>query len=154
MRVEELIEEVARGNVTEVKVVLASVIVALAVFQVFLMAVGYGKVRLSLLKPRAASFTHRAVGDTLLVLTLVVTWMCVGYFGISDGIEHARPGEGLRAAVHVVSALALLAVLTLKVIVVRWAHSLGRFLPHFGLTVFSLFVIVWVSSVGDYLWGG
>lgn len=151
---EDLIEQVARGNVTEVKVVLASVIVALAVVQVFLMAVGYGKLSPPFLKARAASFTHRAVGDTLLVLTLVVTWMCVGYFGISDGIEHARPGEGLRAAVHVVSALALLAVLTLKVIVVRWWHSLGRFLPHFGLTVFSLFVVVWASSAGDYLWGG
>ena len=151
---EDLIEEVTRGNVTEVKVVLASILAALAVYQVFLMAIGYRKVRLSALKPKAASFTHRAVGDSILVLTLVVTWMCVGYFGISDGIEHALPGEELRAAIHVVSALALLAVLTLKVIVVRWWHSLGRFLPHFGLTVFALFVIVWVSSAGDYLRGG
>jgi len=152
--VEDLIEEVTRGNVTEVKVVLASIVAALAVYQVFLMAVGYRKVRLSALKPKVASFTHRAVGDSILVLTLVVAWMCSGYFGISDGIEHARPGEELRAAIHVVSALALLGVLTLKVIVVRWWHSLGRFLPHFGLTVFTLFVIVWVSSAGDYLWGG
>lgn len=151
---EDLIEEVTRGNVTEVKVVLASVLVALAVYQVFLMAVGYGKVRLPSFKPKAASFGHRAVGDTILVLTLVVSWMCVGYFGISDGIEHARPGEEFRATVHVVSALALLAVLTFKVVVVRWWHSLGRFLPHFGLTVFTLFVIVWLSSAGDYLWGG
>lgn len=149
---DDLIEEVTRGNVTEVKVVLASIIVALAVYQVFLMAVGYGKLRLPNLKPKAASLTHRAVGDTLVVLTIIVTWMCVGYFEIGDGIEHARPGEELRVAIHVVSALALLAVLTLKVIVVRWWHSLGRFLPHFGLTVFSLFVIVWISSAGDYLW--
>lgn len=151
---DDLIEEVTRGNVTEVKVVLASVLVALAVYQVFLMAIGYGKLRLPMLRSKAASFTHRTIGDTVLVLTLVVTWMCVGYFGISDGIEHARPGEEVRVAVHVASALALLGVLTLKVIVVRWWHALGRFLPHFGLTVFSLFVIVWVSSAGDYLWGG
>ena len=43
---EELIEDLTRGNVTEVKVVLASIVAALAVNQVLLMAVGYGKLRL------------------------------------------------------------------------------------------------------------
>ena len=40
---EELVEDLARGNVTEVKIVLASVALALAGYQVLLMAVGYGK---------------------------------------------------------------------------------------------------------------
>ena len=39
---EQLIEDVTRGNVTEVKVVLASMILALAIYQVLLAAVAYG----------------------------------------------------------------------------------------------------------------
>lgn len=39
-------QSVTRGNVTEVKVVLASIVTVLAAYQVTLMAVGYGKLRL------------------------------------------------------------------------------------------------------------
>jgi hypothetical protein len=48
----------------------------------------------------------------------------------------------------------LLAILTLKVVVIRWWTTLDRFLPHFGLTVFGLFALTWVTSAGDYLLGG
>ncbi len=78
---EDLVEGPANGNVTEVKVVLASVVVALAVYQVFLMAVGYGKLRLPFLNASPASSTHRTVGDTIVVITLLVAFMCVAYFG-------------------------------------------------------------------------
>jgi hypothetical protein len=44
--VEDLFEDLTRGNVTEVKVVLASIVAALAVYQVVLMSVGYEKLRL------------------------------------------------------------------------------------------------------------
>ena len=45
-----------RGNVAQVKTVLATVVMALAVYQVLLMGVGYGKLRPWFLKPKAASF--------------------------------------------------------------------------------------------------
>lgn len=57
---EELVQDLTRGNVTEVKVVLASVVAALACYQLFLMAVGYGKVRLRFLDPGPAAFADRA----------------------------------------------------------------------------------------------
>ena len=41
----DLAERIARGNVTEVKVMLASVALALAVYQLVLISVGYRKVR-------------------------------------------------------------------------------------------------------------
>jgi hypothetical protein len=149
-----LVEDIANGNVTEVKVVLASIVVALAVYQVILMAVGYGKLRLPFLSAKAASFTHRSVGDTIVFLTLLVAFMCIGYFEISDGIEHADDGERIRVAVHVAAALLLLGVLGLKVLVVRRGRKSGRYLPLLGLTVFALFLITWITSAGDYLWGG
>jgi hypothetical protein len=79
---EDLVDQLTRGNVPQVKTALASIVVALAIYQVCLMAVGYGKVRSRLLKPRAAAFAHRAVGDTIVVITLAVAFMCLAYFAL------------------------------------------------------------------------
>jgi Ni,Fe-hydrogenase I cytochrome b subunit len=147
--VEDFVEQLARGNVTEVKVVLASVVLALAVYQVFLMAVVYGKLRLPFLASRPASFTHRAAGDSIVVITVIIAFMCLSYFGIEDG----ESDEDMRAALHVVAGSSLLVVLTLKIVVVRWWHRMGKWLPALGLTVFLLFTLTWLSSAGDFLRG-
>ena len=151
---EEFVDELTRGNVPQVKTALASIVFVLAAYQVFLMAFGYGKVRLPFLSSKAASFTHRAAGDAIVVITFIVAFMCLAYFGIEDGIEYAADGEQLRATLHVISGSLLLVVLALKIIVVRWWHSMGKYLPPIGLTVFSLFMVAWLTSAGDYLWGG
>jgi small-conductance mechanosensitive channel len=106
--VEDLIETLTRGNPTEVKVILASVALALAVYQLVLISVGYGKLRLPFLGPPPASQAHRTVGDTIAIVLVVVATMCVGYFGVEDD-----------ATLHVMAAVALLAVLGLKIVVVR-----------------------------------
>lgn len=146
---EDLVELLSRGNVEEVKVVLASVVAALAIYQVLLMAVGYGKLRLPFLAARPASSTHRAVGDTIVVITLVIAFMCISYFGFEDGDSD----EETRALLHASAGSALVAVLAFKVVVVRWWHRMGRFLPAIGLTVFALFMVTWLTSAGDYLTG-
>lgn len=68
---EDLVESLARGNVTEVKVLLASVALALAVYQLVLIAVGYGKVRPPFLDAGPATRAHRASGDAIVVLVVV-----------------------------------------------------------------------------------
>jgi hypothetical protein len=152
--VEDFVDELTRGNVSQVKTVLASIVLALAAYQVLLMAVGFGKVRLPFLKPKAASFTHRAVGDAAVAVGLLVAFMCYSYFGVDDGIEHSRDEESTRATIHVVAGSLFVAVVILKIIVVRWWHRLDRLLPALGLTIFSLLGIAWVTSAGNYLWGG
>jgi hypothetical protein len=152
--VDELVDAITFGNVPQVKTVLASVAVVLAVYQVAMMAVGYGKLKLPFLKPKAASFAHRSVGDAIVPITVLVGWMCLAYFGIEDGIEYAADGETTRAALHVVFGSLLLLVLSLKVIVVRWWRSMDRFLPQLGLSVFGLFALTWATSAGDYLVSG
>jgi hypothetical protein len=152
--VEDLIEDLAQGNVTEVKVVLASIVAVLAAYQVLLMAVGYGKIRLPFLESKAASFTHRSAGDTIVLVSMVVAFMCIGYFEIQDGIEHADEGEETRVLIHVIAAFLLIGVFVLKIIVVRWWHAMGRFLPLLGGSIFVLFFIIWLTSAGDYLFGG
>ena len=151
---EDLVEGLTNGNVTEVKVLLTSIVAALAVYQVVLMAVGYGKLRFPFLKPKPASFVHRSIGDAILVVTLLVAFMCVGYFEYEDGIEHALPGEELRVRLHVIAGTLLVVFILLKVVVVRWWHSAGRFLPFLGLTVLGLYVATWLTSAADYLMGG
>ena len=132
---EDLIETVTRGNPTEVKVLLASVALALAVYQLVLISVGYGKVRPRFLAPRVASSAHRAVGDTIAVLLVVTAVMCVGYFGF----------EAERSDAHVPVALALLGVLAFKIAVVRWIPRLGFLLPLLGVSVLLLFVATWLT---------
>ena len=121
---------------------LASVALALAVYQLALIAVGYGKLRPPFLEARPAARTHRAVGDTIAVLLLVTAFMCVGYFGFEDD-----------ATLHVLAGVSLLAVLALKIAVVRWWHSLGRLLPGLGVSVWLLLALTWFTSAGDFLAG-
>lgn len=137
---EGLIDSVTRGNPTEVKVLLASVALALAVYQLVLIAIGYGKLRPPFLAAAPASRTHRAVGDTIAVLLVVTALMCVGYFGLEDD-----------ASLRMVAAIALLSVLALKIAVIRWWHALGRFLPALGISVWLLLALTWVTSAGDFL---
>lgn len=149
---DDFVDGVTRGNVSQVKTVLASLVLALAAYQVLLMAVGYGKIRVSFLKPKAAAFTHRAVGDAAVAVGLFVAFLCYSYFGVGDGIEHSRGEETARATIHVVAGSMFVVAVAAKVIVVRWYRQLDRFLPAIGLTLFALFSIAWLTSAGNYLW--
>jgi hypothetical protein len=136
---EELVERLARGNVTEVKVMLTSVATALAVYQLVLIAVGYGKLRPSFLGSRPAARAHRASGDAIAALLVVVAVMCLSYFGLEEG------------AFHAVTGALLLAVLGLKIAVLRWWPAAGRFLPVLGISVFLLLGATWAGTAGSFL---
>ena len=136
---EDLIEQLTRGNVTEVKVVLATVVLALAVYQLLLAAVAYGWLRLPFLEAGTASWTHRASGDAIVVLTILVATACLSYYGFEEGGAHAVFGT------------VLLGVLALKVLVVRVGGRLSRLLPLLGVSVLALFGLTWLTSAGDFL---
>ena len=129
--------DLVQGNPTEVKVVLASVATALAIYQVVLAAIGYRRLRVIEAEP--AFMAHRASGDTIAVLLVVVAVMCLSYFELED------------SAFHAVTGFLLLAVLAVKVVVIRWWHAAGRFLPALGITVFVLLVATWASTAGAFL---
>lgn len=148
---EDLVESLTNNHITEVKIVLTSITAALAIYQVVLMAVGYGKIRVPFLSARAASTSHRSIGDTIIPITIFIGLACLSYFGIEDGIEHAREGQQSTVTWHVVSSFALAAVIALKITVVRWWHSMSRYLPVLGISVLVLFLITWVTTAGAYL---
>jgi Family of unknown function (DUF6529) len=147
----DLIERLTDGHVAEVKIVLTSVVTALALYQVALMTVGYGKIRLPFLRARVASTAHRTIGDVIAPLTALVGVMCIAFFGVSEGVDHARDGQEGVVSLHVLSGFALALALALKIVVVRWWHSLSRLLPFLGVTVLGLFVVTWATSAGVYL---
>lgn len=137
---EQVIDDLTRGNVTEVKVVLASVVLALAVYQLLLAAVAYRWIRLPFLAAAPASWVHRASGDAIVLLTLAVAGMCVGYYGFDeDGGAHAVVGYFVLGAIVV------------KVVAVRVGGTLGRLLPLIGMSLFVLLGVTWWTSAGNFL---
>ena len=139
----DAIERLARGNVTEVKVVLASVLAALAVYQLALIAVGYGRLRLVFLGWGPATRAHRILGDVVVILVVVVSVACLAVFGFDDD-----------GAPHALSGAALGGVLALKVLVVRRSGGHSRLLPVLGATIFVLLAFTWWTSAGSWLGGG
>jgi Family of unknown function (DUF6529) len=137
--VEQLIEDLSRGNVAEVKVVLASVALALAVYQVVLAAVAYGRLRPRFLEAGVASWFHRASGDAILLVVAAIATACVSYYGFEDG------------GLHAIAACALLAVLAAKVVAVRIGGRIGRLLPLLGIALFAALTVTWLTSAGDFL---
>ena len=134
---EDFVESLTRGNPTEVKVLLASVALSLGCYQLAVIAVAYGKVRLGFLDAAPASTAHRAVGDTIALLLLCTGVMCLSVYGF----------EGA----HAVFGTALLVMLAIKVSVVRRDFGLGRFLPALGISVFLLLCVTWATSAGAFL---
>jgi hypothetical protein len=137
--VEHLIEDLTRGNVTEVKVVLASVVLALAGYQLLLAATAYGRIRLPFLDSHAASWAHRASGDAVVVLVVVVATMCIAFYGFEEG------------GAHTVAGLAVLGLVAVKVLAVRLGGRLGRLLPLLGISLAVALTIAWLTSAGDFL---
>jgi hypothetical protein len=140
--VEGLIDDLTRGNVTEVKVVLATVLLALALYQLVLAAVSYGKVRPRILQSGPATWAHRALGDTMIVLAILVAVACVSYYGFEEGGAHA------------VFGCLLLGALALKVLAVRIGGSSSPLLPWIGIALIGLFAATWLTSAGDFLGAG
>jgi hypothetical protein len=137
---EDLVETVTRGNAAEVKVVLATIVIALGVYQLLLIAVGYGRLRPPFLAARPAGLAHRAVGDAIAALVLVVAGMCLAVYGFDDD-----------GGVHGALGAVLVGVLAVKVAVVRRGGRLGRLLPLLGAAVFALLALTWLASAGDFL---
>jgi hypothetical protein len=76
------------------------------------------------------------------MVLVVVAVMCIGYLGFDD-----------EATLHVMAAISLLSVLGLKILVVRRWHSLGRFLPALGISVWLLLGGTWLTSAGNFVSG-
>jgi hypothetical protein len=141
--VTDWIGQLSGGQVTSVKVVLTSVLAVLAIYQVCLASIFYGKLRVPFLSGRVAAITHRSSGDAIFVVMVLIGLMCVGGYEVRDAIEH----RGVRVAAHVVISTLLVVVLSSKVIVLRFGRTrASRLLPYFGGSILLLFLGSWATS--------
>jgi Family of unknown function (DUF6529) len=137
------IGQLSGGQVTFVKAVLTSVLLVLAVYQVCLASIFYGKLRLPILNRSVAAATHRASGDAIVVVAVLIGLMCVSGYGLGDALEH----RGMRVTAHAVVSTLLVVVLTVKILVLRFGrHRASRLLPYLGTGVLLLFVGSWATS--------
>lgn len=144
------IDQLSGGQVTSVKVVLTTVLVVLAVYQLCLAAVFYKKVRVPILAGRVAAVTHRSSGDAICVVVVLIGLMCVSGYELGDALEH----RGARVAAHVVVSTLLVVVLASKVLVVRFGGKrISRLLPYFGGSVLLLLFGSWATSSLFFLGG-
>ena len=139
---EDLIDTLTRGNTPGVKVVLTSVALALGGYQLILAAVGYRKLRPRALDAEPAFTTHRASGHVIATLIALVAIACFGAYGFNDDLM-----------LHAVAGAVLVGVLAFKVAVVRRGLGLGRGLPLFGITVFLLLGLTWLTAAPEILDG-
>ena len=131
--------DITRGNPGSVKAVLASVVLALAIYQLILAAIGYRK--LPIIEAKPAFLTHRSSGDAIAVLFVLVALMCLGVFGIEDDYVAARADRGgARRRAGDQGR--------------RGPHRHGRaLLPVLGITLFTLIAISWFTVTPDFLAG-
>ena len=137
---EDFVENITRGNPGSVKAVLASVVLALAVYQLILAAIGYRK--LPIIDAEPAFFTHRASGDADRRAgrhrRARCAWPCSASrtttccTAARDRRAGRARGQG-RGLAHRASA--------------------ARFLPYLGVTLFALLAVTWFTVTPDFLAG-
>jgi mono/diheme cytochrome c family protein len=94
------------------------------------------------ISPGALRNTHRVTGLIFTVSLIVLAWIGVRFVGaMGDGMS-------LRAVFHAVFATSLIAVLLLKILIVKFYRELMRFVPTMGLIAFGLAFVVFSTSTG------
>jgi hypothetical protein len=136
-------------TVLAMKVVVALVVGVLAVLQVFGALWMYGKLGGS--APSWVGNAHRASGVVALVLALFVAYHCLFALGLEVG--HLPDGEKVsaRTVVHGVLGCAAIGAMVVKVVAVRSKRAPGWFLPVAGGLLFTLLVLVVLTSSLWYL---
>lgn len=136
-------------TVIEMKVVVSTVIAALAVLQLAGALWLYGVVG-----PRAPAWlgsVHRATGALALLLTVFVGYSCLWALGLEYGTLHTGEPVPARAVVHGVIGCAVFGAVVVKVVAVRSRRAPGWFLPVAGGLLFSLLVLAVLTSAAWYV---
>ena len=88
---------------------------------------------------------HKIAGALFAVMFLVISYFCLHY------VKMLGDGMSTRAVFHSVLALALFAVLALKLSIVQFFKQFLRWVPGLGMTVFALALTVFFTSGGYFL---
>lgn len=95
--------------------------------------------------PKRLRLVHRTVGLVALVWILLISFFCLAILRASGG--DMTP----RGALHAVTAILVVVVLTVKIVLVRYYRKLFSFIPPMGFVVFALLMTTLALSAGTYL---
>jgi len=122
----------------QLKAVLASVVLGLAVFQITTAAWFMGKLSFLRAAPRRLGSVHRLTGILALLVTLPVAYHCA----FAYGVQTLTP----RTAVHSIAGCFFYGAFVAKVTVVRSKRLPGWALPLAGGTLFVTVALIWYTS--------
>jgi hypothetical protein len=136
-------------TVIEMKVVVSTVIGVLAVLQVIGALWIYGK--LGIKAPSWLGRAHRLSGTVALLLSVFVAYHCLWALGLESGTFHDGTKVPTRTVVHGLLGCAVFGAVVVKVVAVRSKRAPGWFLPVAGGLLFTLLVVVVLTSAGWYI---
>ena len=108
----------------------------------------YGK--LPIAAPPWLGQAHRAAGGLALLLAVFVAYHCLWALGLEYGHLHNGEKVGARTVVHGLLGCAVFGAIAVKVAAVRAKKAPGWFLPVAGGLLFSLFILIVLTSAGWY----
>ncbi len=123
------------------KAIGASLAFVLAVLNLLIMLQLYGKIRLFPWAPEFLAWWHRRQGDVILVLFVLIAYHCVRY-------GYVDPGSP-RVLSHSILGSLTMAVITLKLLTVRW---IPRLMDHIAVIGATLFVATTGTVLTSALW--
>ena len=136
-------------TVIDMKVVVSTVLGALAVLQVIGALLMYGK--LGIAAPSWVGTAHRMSGAVAVALTLFVAYHCLWALGLESGtLENGEPVPA-RTVVHGVVGCFVIGAVVVKVVAVRSKRAPGWFLPVAGGLLFTLLVVAVLTSTVWYV---
>jgi hypothetical protein len=136
-------------TVIDMKVVL-SVVVGILTLGQLVGALGiYGK--LPFATPGWVGTAHRVSGTVAMVLAVFVAYHCLWALGFETGTLHDGTTVSTRTVVHGVLGCLVMGTIVVKIVAVRSRRAPGWFLPVAGGLLFTLLVVVVLTSAGWYL---
>ena len=125
MDVIEFLNDITGNNLLLWKVILTTIVFALAGMQVFF-----------------AARVHRISGRVAVTLGAVVALSCLA--------GPAGPTSPTRVLLHSIFGTLVFVILTVKFAVLKLLKSGGDLLPWIGSALFLAFAAIWATSVADY----
>lgn len=138
-----LLNDITGGELLLWKVVLSTVVFALAGLQVAMAARFWGVTGFPGVSPAVAATVHRWSGRSTVLLAVIVGFACLA--------GPAGATSPTRVLLHTVFGSVLFAVLAAKFLLVRVVRAPDRLLPGVGIALFLSFAAVWATSVADYV---
>jgi hypothetical protein len=136
-------------TVLAMKVVVSTIIGLLAVLQVVGALWMYNKLGIAV--PPWLGTAHRISGTVALVLTVFVGYHCLWALGLESGTLADGDQVSTRTVVHGVLGCAVFGAVVVKIVAVRSRRAPGWLLPIAGGLLFTLLVVVLLTSAVWYL---